>query len=382
MKEINVLFVDDEESILRSIKGLFINDSFSIETTSNLDKAIDIIENENIKVIFVDYRMPKITGVEFLKKIKKEYPDIIRILFTGYADIQAIEEAINEVQVYHFVSKPWDITDLKVTVSNAIAYYDLTKDNKMLVEDLKEKNCHLNVLLESQKEFTSTVSHELRTPLASMKTSMDIILSGTPGELTEDQRDIIGMAKESTDRLKRLVDDILDYTKMESGKVKLQLEKVNVNQVITNLLKVYKKLAEDQGTELECELGDEIPTVVCDKDRLNQVLINLIDNAIKFTEGGRVTVFCTHSIEDDGIKVCVKDTGVGICEEDMPKLFNEFQQLGHSSERKQGGTGLGLVICKRIVEHHGGKIWVKSDPGKGSSFCFVLPIIKEKEDIQ
>ncbi|MCD4781848.1 MAG: hybrid sensor histidine kinase/response regulator [Candidatus Omnitrophica bacterium] len=373
MEETNILFLDDEESILRSIKGLFMDSSFRIVTTSDPDEAMEIIEKGNIKVVFSDHRMPKITGVEFLKKIKKKHPSIIRILFTGYADIQSIEDAINLAQVYHFVNKPWDTNDLKVTISNAIAHYDLMAENKKLVKNLEEKNAHLKVLLEKQKEFTSTVSHELRTPLASMKTSMDILLSGTPGNLTEDQKDIVTMSKESTDRLNRLINDILDYSKMGSGKTSLNIETVNVNTVIQQVVNVQNSVAEDKGLRLKCELDRRLPDIYVDKDKINQVLTNLINNAIKFTEKGEVVIISSGHKDKNFIEVCVKDSGPGISDEDKNKLFEVFQQLG-DSRKHIGGTGLGLAICKEIVDFHGGKIWVESELGKGSAFKFLLPI--------
>jgi signal transduction histidine kinase len=378
MKETQLLMLDDEQSILRSVKGLFINKPFNIAVTTNPNEAMEVIEKENIKVVMCDHRMPNITGVEFLKKVKDKHPDIIRILFTGYADVQATEDAINIAQVYRFIKKPWDSADLKVTVSKALNHFDLVAENKKLVGEMEEKNRHLKVMLVKQKEFTSTVSHELRTPLASMKTSMDILLSETPGKLTDDQKDIVSMSKESTDRLKRLINDILDYSKMESGKVSLKLESADINTIIKQVIKTQESVVESKRLGLKCELDNNLTDIKVDKDKINQVLTNLINNAMKFTEKGGIIVTSKNCEDKNHLEICVKDTGSGISEKDKNKLFEAFQQLGDSTQQV-GGTGLGLVICKEIVNLHGGKIWVESELGQGSSFYFIIPIQERRK---
>jgi signal transduction histidine kinase len=378
MKETQLLMLDDEQSILRSVKGLFINEPFNIAVTTDPNEAMEVIEKENIKVVMCDHRMPNITGVEFLKKVKDKHPDIIRILFTGYADVQATEDAINIAQVYRFIKKPWDSSDLKVTVSKAMNHFDLVAENKKLVGELEEKNRHLKVVLEKQTEFTSTVSHELRTPLASMKSSMDILLSETPGKLTDDQKDIVSISKESTDRLKRLINDILDYSKMESGKVSLKLESADINTIIKQVIKTQESVVESKRLGLKCELDNNLTDIKVDKDKINQVLTNLINNAMKFTEKGGIIVTSKNCEDKNHLEICVKDTGSGISEEDKNKLFEAFQQLGDSTQQV-GGTGLGLAICKEIVNLHGGKIWVESELGQGSSFYFIIPIQERRK---
>ncbi|VAX34899.1 hypothetical protein MNBD_UNCLBAC01-1226 [hydrothermal vent metagenome] len=373
MKEINLLALDDEQNILRTLRALFINEPFGIVTTTDPEEALSIMEKEPIKVVLSDHRMPNMTGVEFLGKIKNKYPDVIRILFTGYADIASTEDAINIACVYRFINKPWNATDLKMTVSKAINHFDLSVENKHLVGELERKNQHLNALLEKEKEFTSTVSHELRTPLASIKMALDIIMSKTPGDLTEDQEGFLIRAKNNVDRLKRLIGDILDLTKLESGKADLKMERQNINQLITEILEVQEPVARKKGLFLKGELSDDTSEILFDKDKMYQVLDNLVSNAIKFTENGGIVILTSNKQDSNSVEICVEDTGEGIKEEDVGKLFKKFQQLG-DSRNHVGGTGLGLAICKKIVQFHGGKIWVESHEGKGSRFCFVLPV--------
>ncbi|MBL8014490.1 MAG: response regulator, partial [Candidatus Omnitrophica bacterium] len=193
MKEINVLFLDDEEKVLSSVKRIFINEPYGVAVANNYAEAMAIITREKIKVVLSDQRMPDIPGVEFLRRVRVQYPHIVRILFTAFADLTAAEQAINVSEVFRFINKPWHPDELKSTVVGALYHYDLFEENRRLFESLKIKNEELQsanqkltVLYDIQKEFSSTVSHELRTPLASIKAAIDIVVSGTAGEPTPD----------------------------------------------------------------------------------------------------------------------------------------------------------------------------------------------------
>ena len=385
-KEINVLVLDDEVNILESFKRLFFKDEFGIFTTTNHQEAMDILEKERIKLVMSDQRMPKITGVEFLKQVKVKYPDVLRILITGYADIEAAEDAINVGEVYRFINKPWDGEELKGSVRQAIKHYDLIVENRNLFKLTKEKNEDLEILnrklknmYEVQKEFTSTVSHELRTPLASIKLTVDLVLSGAPGPLTEDQTKFLTKINNNVDRLCRLINDILDLSKFESGKMQLNLSFNDIRTVIQEDIETQQQVAKDKGLYLRAEIPQVIPKIPFDVDKIHQVLSNLISNAIKFADNGGITISCINNAENNNVEINVKDTGKGINSDDMDKLFLKFQQLGDS--RKQvGGTGLGLAISKEIIDRHGGKIWVESEIGKGSCFKFVLPIHERRSE--
>lgn len=385
-KEIYILALDDEQNILESLQRLFFKEDFGVFTTTDFHEALDVLGKEKIKLILSDQRMPDISGVEFLKQVKAKYPDVIRILITGHADIQAAEDAINVGEVYRFINKPWNGEDLKASVRQAIKHYDLVIENRNLFEAMKTKNEELEVLnrklknmYEVQKEFTSTVSHELRTPLASIKSTVDLVLSGEPGGLTEDQTKFLTKTKNNVDRLHRLINDILDLTKLESGKTQLNLSFNDIRIVIQDDVEVQQQAANDKGLYLKVEISETIPQIPFDVDKMHQVLNNLVSNAIKFTENGGITVSCVNYEDKNHIEICVKDTGQGIKAEDIDKLFQKFQQLGDST-KQVGGTGLGLAICKEIIQRHGGKIWVESEIGKGSSFKFLLPIQERRKE--
>jgi signal transduction histidine kinase len=383
-KTCHLLILDDEENILKSIQRIFMGDSFEIAATSDPQEAFKILAKEKIKVVLSDYRMPTITGVQFLKHVKEQYPDTVRILFTGYADVSTAEEAINISHVYRFVNKPWNVGELKGVIYQAMQYYDLVVENRKLFESTIEKNEQLEIvnrklkaMYELQKDFSSTISHELRTPLASIKLAVDIVLSGTAGVLTDYQKDFLTKAKLSVDRLKLLIDDILDLSKLEYGGLKLNKQPFDVNALIKETVQIHEALAKDHGLELKASLALTLPHIPIDHHRINQVINNLIINAINYTETGEIELITKMHEDTNYVEICVCDTGIGIDENDVSKLFRKFQQLGDPAKRKTGGTGLGLAICKEIIEQHGGKIWVKSKKGQGSQFYFVLPLVNQ-----
>ncbi|MFH1768105.1 MAG: hybrid sensor histidine kinase/response regulator [Candidatus Omnitrophota bacterium] len=387
MKETHVVIVDDELNILNSLVRVFKDEAFGVFVTTDYKEALSMLEGEKIKVIVSDHRMPDISGTEFLRKAKEKYPDIIRILFTGYTDMHIAEDAINKGEVYRFINKPWEDTALRAVVREAMGRYDLEEKNRKLTGKIKEQNeellavnSQLKNMYEAQKEFSSTVSHELRTPLASIKTIVDIILSGTAGELSADQKNFLVKIKSNIDRLGRLINDILCLSKLESGKAALNILRHDINATVKEVIDVQRPVAEKKGLYLNARLLPEAARIFFDDDKINQVLNNLISNAVKFTNSGGIDVSVTADQANNNVLISVKDTGPGIKEEDKPKLFQKFQQLGDHATREMGGTGLGLAICKEIIAKHGGRIWVTSRFGEGSEFFFLLPVKERRQD--
>jgi len=378
-KEIQVLFLDDEESIVDGVQRLFMRESYEVFATTKVSEAREALAKYKIKVVVSDYRMPDISGTQFLQEVKQQYPDTVKILFTGYTDFSAAEEAINVGEVYRFISKPWKTTELLSTVRQCIEHYDLMLKAKTKEEELELSNKKLKVMYELQKEFTSTVSHELRTPLSSIKTAIDLVAKKMVGDITPQQAEVLERAQKNVNRLKRLIDDILDLTKMESGKLQMNFGSHNINHIIQEVVEAQKDVAGTKGLYLKLELEEPLPLVPCDADRLIQVLNNLLNNAIKFTKTGGITIASVNKTGSNNITVSVKDTGRGISPEGILKIFEKFQQIESAEHNEEGGTGLGLAICRQIIERHGGKIWVESVEGAGSTFSFILPIHERRE---
>jgi signal transduction histidine kinase len=381
-KENFVLFLDDEENILNSVKRFFLSSSYGVVTTTSADEVFEILEKEKIKVLLSDQRMPQASGVEVLAKVRTKYPDIIRILFTGCTDSQAAEDAINISHAFRFINKPWNALELKAVVENAIEYYDLIVENRFLFEstlkqneELKNLNAMLKTVCDKEKQITSTVSHELRTPLASIKGAIDLVVKEETGDLNNDQKKFLEKAKKNIDRLGRLVNDVLDLTKMESGKLEFNFKKHDISDLITDVIEIQMVVAQEKGLEIGSDVGKNLPEVEFDYDRLFQVLLNLMNNALKFTEKGSITISVKVADDIEGVIVSVIDSADPISEEDYQQLFEKFQQLNNAEENQTGGSGLGLAICKEIVSKHKGEIWVESKKDKqGNVFSFVLPL--------
>ncbi len=231
--------------------------------------------------------------------------------------------------------------------------------------------------LQIKSDFTTTVSHELRTPLSAIKEGIAIVLDGTTGELNAEQKDFLNTAKINVDRLTRLINDLLDFEKLGSGKMVSKMEENDINAVVREVCVSLAPLAKEKGLDLVCILDEGLGLIKFDRDMITQVMMNLVGNAIKFTENGKIEI--RSSIGDNLVQVSVEDTGQGIRQEDMPKLFQMFEQLDLTIKKRSGGTGLGLAISREIIEQHNGKIWVESNFGKGSIFYFILPLKERRE---
>jgi PAS domain S-box-containing protein len=240
------------------------------------------------------------------------------------------------------------------------------------ITERKQIEDELRRTLEMKTNFTSTVSHELRTPLAAVKEGIGIVLDGTSGAINKEQKEFLEIAKKNVDRLGRLINDILDFHKLESGKMVFNLRPNDINGVAKEVRELMLSVAEQKNLDFLLELDQGLPQVKFDRDKITQVLTNLVNNAIKFTEKGSIRIQTAR--KNDAIVVSVQDTGIGIKEEDMPRVFIRFEQLDTGMTRKTGGAGLGLSICKEIIERHNGKIWVDTKFGGGSTFNFTLPV--------
>ena len=241
-----------------------------------------------------------------------------------------------------------------------------------------------------KSEFVSLVSHELRTPLTSIKGYVDLLLDGDAGELTEEQQEYLSIIKNNADRLIALINDLLDVSRIESGKIELQRGPLDLSRLIHGVADSLRPSIEAKGQHLTLDLegGHELsqagrdstllPTVFADADRVTQILINLLSNAYKYTPaGGSISV--RAYTEGDDVRVDVQDTGIGLSTEEQSQIFTRFFRARNRTTQEVGGTGLGLPIARSLVEMHGGKITVSSSPGQGSTFSFTLPVAQAQK---
>lgn len=240
------------------------------------------------------------------------------------------------------------------------------------LEALKKANGDIQRLSAVKTQFINTVSHELRTPLTIVKESVGIVYDGEAGAINSEQKEFLITAKKNVDRLTRLITDVLDFQQLEEKKMTFHMAKSDLYHILHEAAENFAQIAKNKGLEISVEPEKGLPYVLLDPDKILQVLTNFIGNAIKFTEKGRITLKTTRL--ENAVQVSVQDHGIGIKEEDFPKLFKPFGQLASARERKTGTTGLGLSISKEIIEAHNGKIGVESVYGEGATFYFTLPV--------
>jgi signal transduction histidine kinase len=254
------------------------------------------------------------------------------------------------------------------------AYSGLEQKVKERTHELAFANERLKELDRLKSDFVSNVSHELRTPLTAIKGAVDLVLREVPGPLTEKQIHYLTRVRSNTQHLAGLINDLLDLSKIESGRINVKLSRVSVGDLLHEVVETLRPVAAEKAIVLEATTPEPSIMVWADRDKINQVLMNLIGNAIKFTPTrGTVTVSAARNGKES-VQVSVSDTGPGVPREEKEKIFEKFYQIADLEGAKPKGTGLGLAISKALVELHGGKIWVESEEGRGSTFSFTLPV--------
>jgi two-component system sensor histidine kinase GlrK len=230
----------------------------------------------------------------------------------------------------------------------------------------------LNELDKMKADFFSSVAHELRTPLSTIKMGMSLLGEGEEGPITQGQRSLLAVLEKESDRLIRMINSLLDLSKMEAGMMSFHLKPQNIHPLLDQAIGEMGPLIEAKKINLEVAVMERLPIIKIDRERILQALRNIMGNAIKFSpEGGRVKI-SVRSV-DHGVEVSVADAGPGIPAEDLTTIFEKFKQTTIGGLPPNQGTGLGLAIAKQIITYHGGKIWAESEPGQGSTFIFVLP---------
>ncbi|MCC5944556.1 MAG: response regulator [Bernardetiaceae bacterium] len=396
-KKYTILYVDDEESNLRIFRSSF-RKYYQVLTAISAPEGRKILGQQPVQLLITDQKMPFETGIEFLESIMNDYPDIVRIVLTGYSDIEDITRAINQCKIFHYLVKPWDKEEMKLTIDKGLESYQLKKDNQLLLAQLKASNeqleekvkartaalMALNQDLEAAKnkaeeaskakeQFLSTMSHEIRTPLNAIIGMVHLLKKDLSTEEIEENLEILQFSSES---LLTLINDILDLTKIEAGKIVFEKIVFAPKQQLFRLADTFKIQAQSKGLSFAVKYDERIPNhIIGDPARLKQIIGNLLSNALKFTEKGAITLDITllaSTNEMVKIAFAVIDTGIGIPADKLAYVFQDFSQAQSDTTRKYGGTGLGLAICKRLAEKQGGRIEIASQLGQGSKFTLYL----------
>ena len=253
----------------------------------------------------------------------------------------------------------------------------LAIQNARLFREIEVKGHQLEVASQHKSQFLANMSHELRTPLNAILGYAELILDNIYGDMPPRMRGVLERVQSNGKHLLGLINDVLDLSKIEAGQLTLSLDDYSIHDVVRSVVTVVEPLAAEKSLALKVELPDDLPLAHGDERRLTQVLLNLVGNAIKFTDSGEVVIGAAFN--DGAYTLSVHDTGPGIDPADQVKIFEEFQQADSSSTKTKGGTGLGLSIARRIVAMHGGRIWVESAPGCGSTFFVKVPVIVEQQ---
>jgi signal transduction histidine kinase len=289
-------------------------------------------------------------GLQTAEKILKHFMGLLDVMiFTGHKNLISAKlhiEAVTE------------------------SYRELSEKNRQL----EESYAKLKELDRLKSNFLATMSHELRTPLTSVIGYSEMMLEGLGGPLTAEQREYLGIIMEKGENLLQLITSILDISKIEAGRVRLVLAEVDAGQIMRDAVATVLPLARKKGLRVACE-PPSIPRIHADRDKLRQCLVNLCSNAVKFTPAGGTITVTAEALAGAKVAIRVTDTGIGIAEEHLAKVFDVFYQVDGSSTREYGGAGLGLAIVKSYVDAHGGTVAVRSTPGVGSVFTMTLPVI-------
>jgi signal transduction histidine kinase len=325
----------------------------------------------------------KIAYGEDIKTIyreKKEKEKWARMaLEAGYQSAIAVPLLFHDQAIGAFIiysDKPRQVSSRDTfLLSTAAAQASVAIQNALLFVEVKEKNAALERASHLKSQFLANVTHELRTPLHSIISYGSFIVDGfVEGELTGEQEEHIQFMVNRAEDLSHLVDDMLDLSKIEADHIEVKIEEVELRDCLMEVVNQLKPLANKKNLYLDLEMGDGVKMVMADSYRLRQVVINLVSNALKFTEKGGVTIHCTLVNSNKMAKIAVRDTGIGISPAALAYIFEAFRQADGSTTRRFGGTGLGLTIARKLIELQGGEVAVESTPGQGSIFSFTLPV--------
>ncbi|MFH0924230.1 MAG: ATP-binding protein [bacterium] len=376
-----VLIADDDPFIHEILTASFTN--LGDETICVVDgqeawKKVE--EDKSIKLCILDWMMPGIEGIELCKRIRNLQSNYYKyiIFLTSRTHSKDILEGL-KAGADDYIIKPFNLDEVikRILVGRRIIALE---DNLLSIKfDLEKKNKRLLELNELKSNFISIVSHELRTPLTSIKNAITIILEGRTGSITNDQQRFLQMVERNAERLAQIINDLLDISGLESGKMELRFQKMELASSLEIALQLLKNNLEKKSIIFKNQIPPSLPQLYADPARVSQILIKLIENAIKFIPPDNEISISARNLELPFIEVCISDTGRGLHQEELKNIFDKFYQVSKATTREVGGIGLGLSIIKKLVERHKGKIWVESEVGKGSCFIFTLPRWEENE---
>jgi len=356
-----ILVIDDEQAMRDSCRQALTKDGYLTETAEDGDSGLQKIKQIKPDLVLVDLKMPGMSGMELLEKIHDIDPNIVSVVITGYATIESAVDAMKR-DAYDFLPKPFTPDQLRIVTRRGLERRALALEAAKLQQE-KQK---------MRENFITLVTHQLRSPLVSIQQYFEVILEGFAGEVGSKQKEMIEDASKRINELLKLINDWLNMSRIEAGTLVEKFESVDLAPVLSEAMELLEPLAKDRKVLLQRNFCQGLPTVLGCKESLKQALANVISNAIIYNrEGGTVTI--STKKQDHHLVVEISDTGIGISQENLPFIFDEFFRVKSDKTRGITGSGLGLAITKRIIEAHNGSIKVESSLGVGSTFSINLP---------
>jgi len=382
-----ILIVDDQDVNVSLLEEMLRNAGYvSVTSTSDPHAVCELHRKNHYALILLDLQMPGLDGFQVMEALKEvetgSYLPVLVQTSQPNHRLRALKAGAKD-----FVSKPFDLAEVLVRVHNMIEVRLFHREAETRTERAEARSERSESANLAKSQFLANMSHELRTPLNAIIGFSELLADKTFGDLNSRQLKYSNNILESGRHLLQLINDILDLAKVEAGHVELMRDTFSLAKALSEVQAIVRTLANKKNISVESRMAPDLPLLFADEAKFKQIMYNLLSNAIKFTPNGG-KVFVTAAIQNatgtdsepagESLRVTVTDTGIGIKAEDQVRVFEEFEQVDSSHGREQHGTGLGLALTKRLVELHGGHVWVVSEgvEGKGSAFTFLIPIPK------
>jgi signal transduction histidine kinase len=380
-----LLIVDDEVDVLESLRHLF-HRTYRVLTANSGDQAVETLGRTDVHLILSDQRMPGMTGDVFLSHARRLNPDAIRMLFTGYADIQAVINAVNEGHIFRYIPKPWDAAELEGVIRQAAEQYDLLAERKRLIAELQTANAQLtraNADLaqagQLKSAFIEVASHEFNTPITLVLGLSELLRLLNP-ERNEQERAIVERISINAKQLAKLVTSTLTLMRADDFRRTLKRAPVDLTRLLRGVIEKVQPFIQSRNLTLIDRVSDDLGTFEVDADKIDASVLNLLTNAIKFTPDGKQITLSASLAGPDEAEIEVADSGIGLDPRSLSQLFQPFFTQFDSSRHSSGdfgfnkrGLGLGLSIVKQFVELHGGSVSVESELDSGTRVKIRLP---------